>query len=256
MTEEAVGAKYTFRRPGGDRFGWVQIPACIFKGGMLLLTRRDWDGMQHVPLTGPVIFVWNHYSDIDPLPVCHFVINAGRHPRFLLKHTLTEIPVIGPIIKSTGQIPVFRGRSDAAESLREAAKVLERGGAVLIAPEGSITKEPDRWPMRGKTGVARLALETGAPVVPIVQWGALALHDRRRKPKLKLGRRKTVVVRALPPVDLSQWKDAEADRETLAAITDRIMDTLRLGLAELRGQAPPPLFDLNRKRREESESNE
>ncbi|WP_199036084.1 lysophospholipid acyltransferase family protein [Glycomyces salinus] len=256
MTEETVGAKYAFRRAGGDRLGWVHIPGGVFKGGMALLTKRDWRGMEHIPLTGPVIFVWNHYSDIDPLPVCHFVYNSGRHPRFLLKNTLVEIPVLGPILKATGQIPVYRGRRDAGDSLREAVKVLQNGGSVLIAPEGSVTKEPDRWPMRGKTGVARLAMETGAPVVPIVQWGALAIHDRHRSPKLKLGRRKPVTVKALPPIDLSRWKDTEIDRESLTAVTDHIMDTLRLGVAELRGQTPPPLFDLRKSRSEESESNE
>nr|WP_277605735.1 lysophospholipid acyltransferase family protein [Glycomyces sp. L485] len=212
--------------------------------------------MEHVPLDGPVIFVWNHYSDIDPLPVVHYIYNAGRHPRFLLKNTIVEVPVIGPILKATGQIPVYRGRTDAADSLREAIAVLRRGGVVVVAPEGTVTKEPNRWPMRGKTGVARLALETGAPVVPVVQWGALAIHDRHRKPKFKLGKRKTVTVKALPPVDLSRWQGAETTRENLAAVTDEIMNALRLGVAELRGEKAPPLFDLREQRRNQNEESE
>ncbi|GAB3221894.1 lysophospholipid acyltransferase family protein [Glycomyces halotolerans] len=260
MTEDMVEAKYTFRRSGGDRLPWgVHIIGGLVKFGMVLLTKRTWRGMHHVPLRGPAIFVWNHYSDFDPLPVAHYVYNAGRHPRFLLKHSLIKIPVVGPIIKSTGQIPVYRGRSDAADSLRAARGVLERGGSVLISPEGTVTKEPDRWPMRGKTGVARLALETGAPVIPISQWGSLAVHDRHRKPKFKLGRRKPVVVAAGPAVDLSEWEGAEVNRERLAAVTDAVMESLRSGVAELRGQAPPPLFDprdQQRNRPEESEPTE
>ncbi|HEX2144796.1 MAG TPA: lysophospholipid acyltransferase family protein, partial [Glycomyces sp.] len=214
-------------------------------------------GMEHVPLKGPAIFVWNHYSDIDPLVVVHYVWNAGRHPRFLLKDSIVKIPVAGPIVKATGQVPVKRGSADAADSLRVLREVLARGGSVVMSPEGTVTKEPDRWPMRGKTGVARLALETGAPVVPLVQWGSLAIHDRHRKPKFKLfGKRRPVTVKALPPVDLSEWEDAEITRETLLAVTDRIMETLRDGLAELRGESAPPLFDSRENRRNRSEESE
>ncbi|HEU5128447.1 MAG TPA: lysophospholipid acyltransferase family protein [Glycomyces sp.] len=259
MTKETVEAHYAFRRAGGDRLnGLVHAVGGIVKGGLLLLTKRTWAGMHHIPLQGPVILVWNHYSDFDPLPVAHYVYNSGRHPRFLLKHSLLKIPVVGPIIKATGQIPVHRGRSDAADSLRTAIEVLTAGGTVLIAPEGSVTKEPDRWPMRGKTGVARLALTTGAPVVPIAQWGSLAVHDRHRSPKFKLGRRKPVTVVAGPPVDLSRWQGAEITREHLTAVTDTIMEALREGVAELRGEQPPPLFDLreHRKPRREDEESE
>lgn len=260
MTKETAEAHYAWRRPGGDRLsGIVHAVGGIVKGGLVLLTKRQWAGMHHVPLTGPVILVWNHYSDFDPLPVAHFVYNSGRHPRFMLKHSLVKIPVVGPIIKATGQIPVYRGRSDAADSLREAIEVLTAGGSVVISPEGTVTKEPDRWPMRGKTGAARLALTTGAPVIPIAQWGSLAIHDRHRRPKFKLGRRKLVTVVAGPPVDLSEWEGAEPTREHLTAATDKIMEALREGVAELRGEQPPPLFDLReykKQQREESEPTE
>lgn len=258
MTKETAEAHYTFRRPGGDRLnGIVHAVGGIVKGVLLLLTERHWSGMSHIPLTGPAILVWNHYSDFDPLPVAHFVYNSGRHPRFLLKDSIVKIPVAGPIVKATGQVPVKRGSADAADSLRVLREVLTRGGAVIVSPEGTVTKEPNRWPMRGKTGVARLALETGAPVIPIVQWGSLAIHDRRRKPKFKLfGRRRPVTVRALPPVDLSEWRDGEVTREALLAVTDRIMETLGEGLAEVRGESAPPLFDSREHRRNRSEESE
>lgn len=251
MTEPTPEAQYTFRRRGGEPMSpFIHVCGNLAKGLILSLSKRDWGGMEHIPLSGPVILVWNHYSDIDPLVVVHYVLNAGRHPRFLLKDSLVKIPVVGPVIKATGQIPVKRGSADAADALRVMAEQLAQGRTVVMSPEGTVTKEPDHWPMRGKTGVARLALETGAPVVPIVQWGALGIHDRRRKPKFRLGR-KPVTVRALPPVDLSEWRGGEATREDLVAATDRIMETLRDGLAEIRGEEPPPgLFDLRKQRTE------
>ncbi|HEX2142934.1 MAG TPA: lysophospholipid acyltransferase family protein [Glycomyces sp.] len=243
MTEPTPEAKYTFRRRGGDPLSlFIQVCGNIVKGGMLTLSRRDWSGMEHVPLTGPAILVWNHYSDIDPLVIAHYVWNAGRHPRFLLKESILRIPVAGPIVKRTGQVPVKRGGTEAADALRLLAEELAEGHAVIMAPEGTVTKEPNRWPMRGRTGVARLALETGAPVIPIVQWGALQIHDRHRDPKLKFGR-KPVTVRALPAVDLSTWRDKEITREALSEATERIMEALRDGLAEIRGESAPPLFD-------------
>jgi 1-acyl-sn-glycerol-3-phosphate acyltransferase len=260
VTEPTPEAQYTFRRAGGDSLSaFIKVCGNLVKGGMLTLSKRSWSGMEHVPLTGPAILVWNHYSDIDPLLVAHYVWNAGRHPRFLLKESILRIPAVGPLVRRTGQIPVKRGSAEAADALRLLAEELGRGRVVIMSPEGTVTKEPDHWPMKGKTGVARLALETGAPVIPIVQWGALRIHDRRRSPKFKLGR-KPVAVKALPAVDLSEWRDGEITRDALAAVTDRIMESLSEGLAELRGEPAPPLFDPKRERKrstsEESEPTE
>ncbi|WP_232013823.1 lysophospholipid acyltransferase family protein [Glycomyces terrestris] len=256
MTEPSPEAQYTFRRRGGDRIPVdVKLYANIVKGAILGLSRRSWSGMEHIPLQGPAILVWNHYSDIDPILIVHYVYNAGRHPRFLLKESIVRVPVVGPILKRAGQIPVKRGSAEAADSLRTLGRELAAGHVVIMAPEGTVTKEPNRWPMRGKTGVARLALESGAPVIPIVQWGALGIHDRKRDPKFKLGR-KPVTVRALPPVDLSRWLGGEPSREDLAEVTDAIMEALRAGLAEIRGEEAPPLFDPRQQRPEESESSE
>ena len=132
--------------------------------------------------------------------------NSGRHPRFLLKNSLLQIPLVGPLLKGVGQIPVFRGRADAAESLRIAIERAQGRRLVLIVPRGPGHQGTDRWPMRGKTGVARLAMETGAPVIPVVQWGALGIHDRDRNPKFKLGRTPRHRQAPSPPVDLTRWE--------------------------------------------------
>ena len=122
----------------------------------------------------------NHISNADPLAVGQFLAFSGRWPRFLAKASVFRIPVIGRIIAACGQIPVERGSAQSKDALVAAAQALEQGRALVIYPEGTITYDPDLWPMRGKTGAARLALTTGCPVVPIGQWGAQELMPGRK----------------------------------------------------------------------------
>ena len=138
---------------------------------MIVMSRTDWRGMENIPATGPVIIVANHISHADPLALAHYVYDAGRWPQYLAKASVFRIPVVGPILRWVEQIPVERGTVDARKALDSAVAAIEAGGCVLIYPEGTTTKEPDLWPMRGKTGAARLWLATGAPVVPVVDVG-------------------------------------------------------------------------------------
>ena len=141
------------------------------------LTRRDWRDQDKVPQTGGVIFVANHISNADPLALGQFLAFSGRWPRFLAKASLFTRS--GASAGSSA--PAARSRSSAtsAQVGRRAAGRRRRrsrpGRAVVIYPEGTITRDPDLWPMEGKTGAARIALRTGCPVVPIGQWGAQEL---------------------------------------------------------------------------------
>ena len=112
---------------------------------------------------------------------------------------------------------------------------------MLIYPEGTTTKEPDLWPMRGKTGAARLWLATRAPVVPVAMWGPEKLFDPRTH-KLRPKPRTPVTVVAGPPLDLSRWDGANASTATLAEITEFFMLTLRDMLVQIRGGTAPPLW--------------
>jgi len=203
---------------------------------MLLLTRRTWSGLDHIPAEGGVILVANHVSHADPLTMAHFVYEAGRWPAFLAKASLFEIRGLGWLLRTVGQIPVSRGTTDAVKALDAAIDSVKQGASLVIYPEGTTTREPDLWPMRGKTGVARLWFETGAPVVPIVMWGPQAIFDPRTS-KLRLRPRTPVTLAAGPPIDLSGLGDA-----SLYEITDHIMLRLRDMLAEVRGADAPPLF--------------
>jgi 1-acyl-sn-glycerol-3-phosphate acyltransferase len=218
---------------------WQWVCVVVIKPLMILLTRRTWRGMQNMP-SGPTIVVANHISHADPLVLAHYVYDTGRWPRFLAKESIFRVPVIGPIVRSAKQIPVVRGSVDAVRALDDAVNNVKAGGCVIVYPEGTTSKEPDLWPMRGKTGAARLWLATGAPVVPIVMWGPQQLFDPRTH-KLRL-RRTAVTVVTGPPLDLSQWVGATPTAATLMEITDFIMLSLRDMLAEVRGGTPPPLW--------------
>ena len=193
-----------------------------------------------------MIFAVNHLSEADPMVVAHFVFDAGRWPQFLAKSSLFKIVGLGPYLRAVKQIPVHRGTTDAAKSLEAAAAAIRAGDGVIIYPEGTTPKQGDLWPQRGKTGIARLFLETGAPVVPVVTWGPQRIFDPRTR-KVRVRPRTPVTVVAGPPIDLSRWQGAEPTAANLYAITDEIMTVLRDMLAKVRGEQAPPQPSADRR---------
>ncbi|MBB4957568.1 lysophospholipid acyltransferase family protein [Micromonospora polyrhachis] len=220
---------------------WRRFAVMLVKPVMTGWTRRTWRGMEHLAGDQGIIIVANHLSHADPLVSAHFIYDAGRWPQYLGKASVFRVPGIGWLLHKCRQIPVERGSVEAVRSLDKLVDAVQSGGAVVIYPEGTTTREPDLWPMRAKTGAARLALTTGAPVIPVVMWGPEKLFDPRTK-KLGLRPRLPVTVVAGPPVDLSRWADAAPTKTTLDEMTDEIMLRLRDMLAELRGETPPPLW--------------
>lgn len=212
--------------------------ARVVRAFLLSTTRKDWHGEEHLRQPGGFIAVGNHATNIDPLTFAHYLWDNGFAPRILAKDSLWKIAVLGPMLTATGQIPVSRGTSTAGDSLRAAEQALADGECVVVFPEGTLTREPDLWPMQAKTGIARLALATRAPVVPIAQWGAHRLLGRYKKLLTPIPR-KTITVVAGPPVDLSDLYDLPVDAAVLRTATDRIMDAITAQLAEIRGEQPP-----------------
>jgi 1-acyl-sn-glycerol-3-phosphate acyltransferase len=194
--------------------------------------------MQHIPARGGVVIAANHISEFDPFVVAHYVYDAGRWPQFLAKSSLFDIVGLGAYLRACKQIPVYRGTADAAKSVQAAIAAVNAGEGVIIYPEGTTPKEGDLWPQRGKTGIARLYLATGAPVVPVVAWGPQDIFDPRTH-RMRFHPRTPVTVVAGPPVDLSKWAGAEPTASTLYAITEEIMSALRNLLATVRGALPP-----------------
>jgi 1-acyl-sn-glycerol-3-phosphate acyltransferase len=220
---------------------WRRLVVLLVKPPLVVWTRREWSGQQHLPRTGGVIIVPNHISHADPLMSAHYVYDAGRWPQYLAKASVFKVPVVGWILRRVKQIPVERGTVDAARSLDELVAAVRAGAAVIIYPEGTTTREPDLWPMRGKTGAARLALATGAPVIPMAMWGPERIFDPRTK-RIDLRPGQLMKVTAGPPVDLSRWAGASPTRATLDQMTEEIMLRVRDLVATLREGTPPPLW--------------
>ncbi len=185
----------------------------------------------------------NHISHLDPMTLGLFLYDHGRLVRYLTKEALFRTPVLKYIVKDAKQIPVTRMSEDAASAFEAAVEAVEEGECIGIYPEGTITKDPDGWPMRGKTGAARIALATGCPVIPVGQWGVqelLPAYSLRPHPFP----RKTTSYKVGDPVDLADLMGQPISSEVLHEATDRIMAAITELVEELRGEkAPAVRFD-------------
>ena len=218
--------------------------ARIIRPMLFAITRRDWRGTEHLPIEGGFIAAANHMTNVDPLTFAHFLYDNGFAPRILAKASLFTVPVVGAVLKASGQIPVFRNTTDAGRSLEAAVAALEAGECVAVFPEGTLTRDPDLWPMVGKTGVARLALTTRVPVIPAAQWGPQNLLGRYKKLFKPFPPKKVTIV-AGPPVDLSDLYDRPMNSAILREATERVMAAITALLEEIRGeQAPAVRFDV------------
>src|SRR5215469_3415405 len=219
--------------------GWRQFTRIILHPLLRLLMRYRWQGKENVPKAGGIILAPNHLSYADWPAIAVFSDSyARRYPVFMIKSPVFEVKFIGALLYKVGQLPVYRGRGDAGLVLKQAEEALAAGACVVVYPEGTASRDPDLWPMVGKTGAARLALTTGAPVIPVAQWGAQDVLPYGTK-KVHLFPRKTVRMAAGPPVDLSAYAGQRLSASTLRAATADIMADITGLLAKIRQETPP-----------------
>ena len=193
------------------------------------------EDLEHIPEHGPAIVAATHVSYLDPFSTALAIIRRGRRPRFLAKAELFRIPLVGRALKGAGQIAVARGTGDR-RPLQEAEAALARGEIIAVYPEGTVTKRPDHLPKEGKTGAVRLALATGAPIVPLASWGSQAVWQKSGRGSLKFGR--PVWVKAGPPIDLSARAGELDDAEAVRGMTEDLMATLTSMAVDLRDRYP------------------
>lgn len=221
-----------------------RVAAGILRAGMRIVARYEASGLEHVPTEGGFIITPNHVSHIDPFPWAHVLYNLGHRPVFLAKSTLFDTLVVGWVLRHAKQVRVDRETGRAGQALVHAVRALDAGECVVVYPEGSLTRDPDLWPMRGKTGAARLAFQSGAPVIPVAQWGPQELLPRYAKVIRPSCRRRLMHIRFGPPVDLSDLRDRPTTAKEVATATDRIMEAITHELEQLRGErAPTERFD-------------
>jgi 1-acyl-sn-glycerol-3-phosphate acyltransferase len=190
-----------------------------------------------------VIVVGNHISYADAFVFAHFLYAHGRAPRYIGKASVFRIPIFGRIIAGAGQIPVERESDSARNALKHAERALMQGHCLGIYPEGTLTRDENFWPMRAKTGIARLAIATQVPVIPCGQWGAQELWPRYGKLP-RLWKRTKISIWAGEPLDFSAWKGREDDPIALEEATKYVMSALTRLLEEIRGEsAPAEIFD-------------
>ncbi len=201
------------------------------------LTRRDWGPERVVPADGGVIIALNHLSEIDPLLTTHWMWeHQGRVPSFLAKASLFENRWVGWWFRGTGHVRV--DRAAGGDAVGPAVEAVRAGKAILVYVEGTITRDPEGWPMVPRTGAARIALETGVPVVPVAQWGAQDLLPAYSG-RFRLGRRTDVAFRAGAPVDLSDLLGRHEDADAVQEASQRIIAAIVAELEGIRGVAAP-----------------
>jgi len=229
------------RRKPEKTFGW-RIVAAVLIPPLLFLARYRIRNGDKLPREGAFVLAPNHYSNLDPVTTGYIVWKLGRVPRFLAKASVFRVPVLGAILRGTGQIPVQRS-GGGAQSLAAAANLVDDGLAVIIYPEGTLTREPDLWPMRGKSGAVRMALEHDVPLIPMAHWGVQQILPRYSK-RVSIFPRKTIEAIVGDPVDLSPWRGRPVTHELLAEATDAVMVEITRLLQQLRGgEAPAERWD-------------
>lgn len=233
-----------WKRLVAQKPGWgFWVGTSLLLPPVRLMSARTWRDVDRIPETGGCIVVLNHLSYLDPLMTGDLLWSRGRIPRYLVKKALFRPPFFGAVLRNAKQIPVERLTAHAQDAFSAAVEAVDAGECLAVYPEGTLTRDPDLWPMRGKTGAARIALETGAPVIPVAHWGAQdTLAPYARFPRLLP--RGHVTVQVGEPVDLSDLLGSEITPPLIQEATDRIMAALVALLEELRqAEAPAERFD-------------
>ena len=193
-----------------------------------------------LPREGAYVLAPSHSTEFDPLIVAVAVWRMGRAPRFMAKESLFKVPVLGWALRATGMVPVARSSSAAAarQTIEASETLVELGRGVIVYPEGTLTRDPDLWPLRGKTGAVRLALADGIPLIPRAHRGGQAILPRDAKLSVWPLRRPVKVIVG-DPVDISEFRGRTASPAALAAGTDRLMNAIAQLLSQLRGEPAP-----------------
>jgi len=227
-------------RVKSEKTAVFRLLAILILPAMTLLSKYKLHNAHNVPAAGAFVLSPNHYSNIDPVVIGVAMWKIGRMPRYMAKASLFKIPVLGWLLTKSGQVPVERASRarEGGDPMKAARRVADQGLAVVVYPEGSLTREPDMWPMRGKHGAVRTALEAGIPLIPAASWGAQEILPRYSN-RISIFPRKTIHIRFGEPIDLSEFEGKNLDSRVLAEATEKLMTAITELLEQLRGESAP-----------------
>jgi 1-acyl-sn-glycerol-3-phosphate acyltransferase len=205
------------------------------------LSKMRFTAREKLPMSGSFVLAPNHYSEFDPLIVAAAVWKLGRAPRFMAKESLFRVPVLGAALRGTGMVPVARSssRTASAQTIAQSRELVEADRGVIVYPEGTLTRDPDLWPMRGKSGAVRLAMAGDIPLIPMAQWGTQNIMGRYQKGLKLWPPRKRVDIIFGDPVDLSDLKDRQNEPAAISEATDRLMNAITALLEQIRHEKAP-----------------
>ncbi|EAR23889.1 1-acylglycerol-3-phosphate O-acyltransferase [marine actinobacterium PHSC20C1] len=228
------------KRAKSEKTATFRTLAFLLLPAMTFLAKYKLHNAHNVPAHGAFVLSPNHYSNIDPVVIGVAMWKIGRMPRYMAKASLFKVPVLGWLLTKSGQVPVERASRvrDGGDPMKAARQIANEGLAVVVYPEGSLTREPNMWPMRGKNGAVRTAMEAGIPLIPAASWGAQEILPRYSK-RISIFPRKTVHIRFGEPVDLSEFEGKNLDSRVLAEATEKLMTAITAQLEELRGESAP-----------------
>lgn len=236
-----------FRMPKvnkADRPFVMRMVAYLLGPLLHLLFRIEVKGKEKLPPKGAYILVFNHVTHLDPLVVAYATFfGLKRGPHFLAKGGLFTVPILGPLLIAAGQVPVYRTGRRNVEPMEAAYKFLDAGHVITIFPEGTLTREPNGWPMRGKTGSVRMAIEAGVPIYSVGQWGSevvLPTYTSKLRPKPW----HKVRVQVGEEINLDKYRGHKLSNEELKEATKVVMQAITKQVELLRNaKAPEVLYD-------------
>lgn len=218
----------------GELNPWWRVGLPLVGWLVPLLFRVRVDGIEHVPSSGAAIIAFNHVSVLDG-PVVAIAVGRRlkREARFLVAAELFERPVLGWILKRYDQIPLRRGERDAA-ALDEAVGTVKRGALAALAPEGRVNAKPSgRELQRIRSGVGRIALPTGAPIVPLGIWGTQRRWPREGMTWKRPWRPRLVLSFGAPILPSGEASNAD----DLQSVSERLRERLQTQVAAARAAA-------------------
>jgi 1-acyl-sn-glycerol-3-phosphate acyltransferase len=215
-----------------------RLARTILKPWLATWFRWHIEGIENIPKEGAAILAFNHIAYLDPFSSAYVVDKAGRIPRYLAKTELFQDKRIAWILKGAKQIEVRRGTREAPMALDNALAALAAGEIIVVFPEGTITTDPDLSPMPARSGTARLALGSDAPLIPCAVWGTQNVWPKNYA-KHFWPPRQEILVRIGEPMEVGGEPDSPEDWQKVSMA---VMDHIAILLAGLR----PALADRRR----------